>query len=75
MVHEFYGNLFSSEPCTLVHAVLDSTPKKVTDEMNDDLCKMYNDEEIEVALFQMGQQKLRGPMVSRLSLSNPLGVL
>uniref|UniRef100_A0ACD5ZWQ4 Uncharacterized protein n=1 Tax=Avena sativa TaxID=4498 RepID=A0ACD5ZWQ4_AVESA len=38
MVHKFYENLFSSEPYESVDAVLDAIPKKVTEEMNSDLC-------------------------------------
>jgi hypothetical protein len=61
MVHHFYEQLFSSEPCDTVDAVLDAIPVKVTDDMNDDLCKPYTDEEIRTALFQMGPTKAPGP--------------
>jgi hypothetical protein len=61
MVQEFYENLFSSEPCASVDAVLDAIPTKVTADMNDDLGKPYTDEEIGAALFQMGPTKAPGP--------------
>ena len=37
MVHGFYEDLFTSETCTSVDAVLDAIPSKVTADMNDDL--------------------------------------
>jgi hypothetical protein len=61
MVHGFYENLFSSETCTSVDAVLDAIPSKVTADMNEDLCKPYTDEEIKTTLFQMGPTKAPGP--------------
>jgi hypothetical protein len=61
MVQEFYENLFSSEPCASVDAVLDAIPTKVTADMNDDLGKPYTDEEIGAALFQIGPTKAPGP--------------
>jgi hypothetical protein len=61
MVHSFYEEIFSSEPCVSVDVVLDTIPVKVTDDMNSNLCKPYSDEEIEAALFQMGSTKAPGP--------------
>ena len=37
-----------------LNEVLDCIIPKVTDEMNDMLCKVYSDEEISNALFQIG---------------------
>jgi hypothetical protein len=61
MAQSFYENLFSSEPCDSLDAVLESIPVKVTAEINEDLCKEYTEEEIKFALFQMGPTKAPGP--------------
>jgi hypothetical protein len=57
MVHNFYEELFTSEPCDSIDAVLDMIPTKVTDDMKLNLCNPYSDKEIEAALFQMGPTK------------------
>jgi hypothetical protein len=61
MIHLFYEELFSSESCTSTEDILNAIPSKVTNEMNEDLCKPYTDEEIGKALFQMGPTKAPGP--------------
>nr|XP_020158374.1 uncharacterized protein LOC109743696 [Aegilops tauschii subsp. strangulata] len=61
MVYEFYANLFTSEPCTSLDAVLQAIPSKVNEEINEALCREYTNEEIKTALFQMGPIKAPGP--------------
>jgi hypothetical protein len=51
MVHEFYEDLFTSEPLVTMDSVLDAIPEKVDDHMNEELCKPYFNEEIKAALF------------------------
>jgi hypothetical protein len=53
MVHDFHENLFSSELIPSMHEVLNAIPVKVNDQMNEQLCAPYTDEEIKSALFQM----------------------
>jgi hypothetical protein len=60
-VEQFYANLFSSEPCDGTDRVLDAIHVKVTNDMNVELCKPYTDEEIKLAVFQMGPTKALGP--------------
>jgi hypothetical protein len=61
MVHDFYEELFSSEPTISMDSVLDAIPQKVDERMNEELCKPYSNEEIKAALFQMGPTKAPGP--------------
>jgi hypothetical protein len=61
MVQSFYDNLFTTQPCGSHDVVLQAIPRKVDDNMNADLCKPYTDEEIKIALFQMGLTKAPGP--------------
>jgi hypothetical protein len=42
-------------------AVLDAIPRKVSEEMNENLVKEYTNEKIKTALFQMGPTKAPGP--------------
>jgi hypothetical protein len=63
MVQSLYEDLFTSEISTSVDTFLDAIPSKVTDEMNENLCKPYTNEEIGVALFQMSPTKALALMV------------
>jgi hypothetical protein len=75
MVQTFYEDLFSSEPCPSIDAVLESIPTKVTPDMNEDLLKPYTDSEIKAALFQMGPTKSpEGRMVSRRFFIRLIGI-
>lgn len=60
-IMEFYAKLFSTEICPNMELVLNSIPRKVTDDMNSELCKPYSNDEIRRALFQMGPTKSPGP--------------
>ena len=44
-----------------MEAVLDHVPRKVTNEMNANLCAPYTKEEVKIALFQMFRTKALGP--------------
>uniref|UniRef100_A0A8I6Y3E3 Reverse transcriptase domain-containing protein n=1 Tax=Hordeum vulgare subsp. vulgare TaxID=112509 RepID=A0A8I6Y3E3_HORVV len=61
MVHTWCENLFTAEPSASMDAVLEAIPSRVDDARKADLCKDYSNEEIKVALFQMGPTKAPGP--------------
>ena len=61
MVHDFYMKLFTSESCEDIDRILEAVPQKINQNINDELCKPYTDEEIQDALFQMGPTKAPGP--------------
>ncbi|XP_062005887.1 uncharacterized protein LOC133723071 [Rosa rugosa] len=59
----YFQNIFSAEQVDeeAIEAVIDSTPCKVTQQMNEALLLPYTDEEIKAALFQMHPSKSPGP--------------
>lgn len=74
MVQGFDENLFTTEVCDPIDAVLDHIPCKVDDSINTELCKPYSDEEIKASLFPNGPNKsARSGRFSRSILPDPLG--
>ena len=61
MANSFYQTLYTSEGVENMDAVLDHVPRKVTAEMNSNLCAPYTKEEVKTALFQMFPTKAPGP--------------
>jgi hypothetical protein len=51
LVHTFYKDLFSSEPCIDANKILESILTRIDQPINDELCRLYSDEEIKEALF------------------------
>ncbi|OMO61797.1 reverse transcriptase [Corchorus capsularis] len=58
---QFYSELFTSNGSKNWDQVLLHVPKKVTDQMNEDMVKEVSDEEIKEAAFELGATKAPGP--------------
>jgi hypothetical protein len=61
LVSEFYENLYLSEGTLDMGRVLSTVPVQVTVDMNEELLKPYNEQEVKEALFQMFPTKAPGP--------------
>ena len=61
MTTKFYKTLYTSEGVQDMDQVLDTVPRKVTDEMNATLNAPYDIKEVKTALFQMFPTKAPGP--------------
>jgi hypothetical protein len=56
-----FQNLFSSEVLEPAGTVLNSVQRRVTNDINNRLCRVFTEEEIKKALFQIGDLKAPGP--------------
>lgn len=61
LVKNYYVNLFRSEGSQMSEMVLNSIPRKVTEEMNRELTKSFTKDEVRRALQQMHPTKALGP--------------
>jgi hypothetical protein len=61
MADTFFKSLFLKDSSINPDEVVDLFEPKVTDNLNDELCKPYSPEEIADALFQIGPLKAPGP--------------
>jgi hypothetical protein len=61
MTKAFFEQLYMADPNVCPLELLQMVEPKVTESMNEDLCKEYSDEEIGDALFQIGPIKAPGP--------------
>jgi predicted XRE-type DNA-binding protein len=59
-VHNFYQALYHSQGFREMDELLDVVQPKVSDLMNEDLDKLYTEEEVKSALFQMAPLKALG---------------
>jgi hypothetical protein len=57
MATSYFQELFTRDPSLNVDILLQMIQRKVTMEMNDDICRDFMDEEISDALFQIGPLK------------------
>jgi hypothetical protein len=75
MVRDFYVNLFSSEQCMPMNAILEAIPTKVSAEMNEALNWGYTNNEIKHALFKWAPPRLLDRMGFIPLLSKALGFI
>ncbi|CAO2192714.1 unnamed protein product [Urochloa humidicola] len=61
MVNQYFEMLYSKDPHVNPDVVSSLFTSHITDEMNEDLCKVFSDDEISTALFQIGPLKAPGP--------------
>jgi hypothetical protein len=74
MFVSYFQSLFTRDP-TLNHTAITSlVQEKNSEEMNNDLCHDFSDEEISDSLFQIGPLKAPGLMVFRLDFIRGIGV-
>jgi hypothetical protein len=60
MATSYFKELFTQDPSLNSDILIDLIQEKVSPEINTDLCKDFMDEEIGVALFQIGPLKAPG---------------
>lgn len=58
---DYYIKLFSAQEDLNPNEVIQFVPRKVTDDMNQKLCRPFTAEEVEKALFMMKPNKSPGP--------------
>ena len=61
MVKNYFAHLFTRENGEIDSSVLESIPRKVTDDMNEVLLLPYTEQEVKEALFNIGDLKAPGP--------------
>jgi hypothetical protein len=61
MTCNFFQDLYKADPLVPPGDLLQFIQAEITLEMNESLCKVFSEEEISDALFQMGHLKVPGP--------------
>ena len=61
ITNSFFKQLYSCDASVDPSHIISLFKPRVTDDMNDDLCKPFTEKEISDALFQMGPLKAPGP--------------
>lgn len=61
MATSFFKELFKRDPSLKPDGIINLLHKRVTDDINAELCKEFSEKEIADALFQIGPLKAPGP--------------
>ena len=61
MARSFFQSLYEKDPSVFPEEIVESFDRRVTDDMNEVLCKEFSEQEIGDALFQIGLLKAPGP--------------
>lgn len=73
MTTEYFKELYKEDTAVCPDELLDIIEPKITEEMNEDLCRDFTDDEISDALFQIGPLKRRIQTVSQQGIFNETG--
>jgi hypothetical protein len=63
MAHNYFANLFTTNPEVCPNLILEHVEPKITELVNEGLCKEFSEQEISDTMFHMGPLKAPAPDV------------
>jgi hypothetical protein len=74
MAREFFVDLFKADSEVCPKQVLNHIESKVTESMNDDLCREFSEKETSYAIFQIGPLKTLSRTASQPNSFRSIGI-